>query len=497
MCATALSFSLGCSTSSSSTSGGDGSQGAGDTQLSGNYTYTMGGSFFGLQSGNGFYQRAGTFVADGNGHIAGGSDDFVQNSSAVTSAVSGSYSIASDGTGLMMLVIGGVQLQWAISVVSSSRATLIELDAFATGNGAAMLQTTSTFTSPPSGTFVFHLHSFQGVSASDDAVSEVGCMTITTTSGTTTVSGNADVARSGQFSSTTFSGALTAPDSTGKGTLSFSDAEGFLSTYFYYVIGSSTLNILETDVDQNGPHFGIGAADMQSGAPFSLASLQNQFVFFSSGDTQTTLLGVVTTGVFSTDGNGNVLSGSYDSVPDGVLVANAPLGGTYDVSPKGRAEINLTTNVSGLTSLSYVAWIVGPGRAFYVVNIPGRAEDGTLEQQSGSPFSNSSVKGQYAFFMFGHDSLSPPLVDRLGVATFDGSSSLTLTNYFINREGSRSQTNVPAVNYSVAANGRVTAAIPGITSALVGYVVSDSSISFILEDPQAEIAGGFALQSQQ
>jgi hypothetical protein len=486
----------GCSSTSSSTSGGTPSGGKfSNANLSGSYTYTMGGSFFGLGSGNGFYKRAGTFAADGNGHITSGSDDFVQGSAPVTNTISGSYSIAGDGTGLMTLVIGGVQLQWAISMVSDSRATLIEFDAFATGNGSAVLQTTSAFTSPPNGTFVFHVHSFQGTSASEDAVSNIGSMTISTTSGTTSVTGDEDVVRSGTFSSTTFTGSLTAPDATGKGTLSLTDAEGFSPTYFYYVIDANTLSLLETDVNQNGAEFGIGEADMQSGAPFGLGSLNNQFVFFSSGDTQTTLLGVVTVGVFSTDGNGNITGGSYDSVPDGNPVANATLGGTYDISPKGRATINLTTTAPGLSSLPYVAWMVSPSLAYYVVNIPGRAEDGSIEQQSGSPFSNSSVNGQYSFFMYGHDALSPPLVDRLGVSSFDGKSSLTLSDYFVNRGGSRNQTNAAAVTYSVAANGRVTAAIPGITSALVGYVDSSGSVAFILEDPQVEVAGGFTLQA--
>jgi hypothetical protein len=57
--------------------------------LKGNYTYAMGGALV----GGSVYQEAGTFVADGNGHIVSGNDDFVQGT-IVSQTFVGSYDIA-------------------------------------------------------------------------------------------------------------------------------------------------------------------------------------------------------------------------------------------------------------------------------------------------------------------------------------------------------------------------------------------------------------------
>jgi hypothetical protein len=483
-------FAMGCSSTHTSTSSDSGpGNGFTNASLKGNYIYSIGGSYFGTAGDNGFYQRQGTFVADGNGHINSGTDDFVQGSTPATSSVTGSYTIQSDGTGLLMLNVGTMQLQLAFTMTSSSRLTMIEFDSFASGSGGAVLQTTSAFTSTPSGTFIFHVHSFQSNTGARLAISSVGSMTVVKGS----VTGNEDVIRTGVFSSTTLTGSLSAPDATGKGSLTLTDAEGFTSTYFYYVIDSQTLDLLQTDSDSNGPHFGAGRAEAQSATPFNDASLKNGFAFSSTGDTQITLFGVVTVGAFTSDGNGNIVSGSYDSVPDGVPITNVPLTGAYSVEPTGR--LTITLNPEGLSPIPDVAWMVSSSRAFFLVNIRGRAEDGTMDQQLSTSFSNSSLSGQFSFSMFGHDAKSPPHLDRVGVATFDGTSTLTLTNYFVNRGGSRNQTKSPGVTYAVASNGRVSASISGLTNALVLYLISNRSGNLLLQDPNTEVSGVMAQQS--
>src|SRR5919197_2743810 len=101
-----LSLAIGCTSTSSSI---DPHGNFTNANLKGNYAYLLSGSRFGQSSGNGLFQEAGTFVADGNGHITGGSDDYMQGT-LVTQPVSGSYSIAADGTGTINLSIAGRQL---------------------------------------------------------------------------------------------------------------------------------------------------------------------------------------------------------------------------------------------------------------------------------------------------------------------------------------------------------------------------------------------------
>jgi len=468
------------------------SRGQSNALLKGSYTYEMSGSFFGLGSGNGPFERAGTFVADGNGHITGGSDDFVQGLNPVTTAISGTYAVASDGTGAMVLVVGSTQLEWVFTLTSSSQLTLVEFDSFASGTGGAFLQDPAALGQTPQGAFAFRTQSFQSDYAAQSAVSSVGSMNINGSA----IVGNEDVARNGTLGSFTMTGSLIAPDSTGKGSMSLSDSEGVVDTFFYYVIDSSTINMLEIASNSTGEvNFGTGRLRSQTGTPFSNSSLQNQFVLFGTGSGQTSSFGVVSVGVFSSDGNGNITDGSYDSVVNGVALSDSALSGSYTMGSNGRATMTLTGPAAGTATV--VAWMVDSSFAFYLSVSSSGTQAGTFNQQDGSPFSNGSLNGQFVFSMYGYDNSTPALVDRVGVASFDGNTSLTLTNYFVNRGGVRSQTSANAATYNVSTNGRVTTSINGVSNNIVMYLISTGNAYLIVEDPNTQVAGGITQQTLQ
>jgi hypothetical protein len=458
-----------------------------DIVIKGSYTYSMSGGFFGSNGATTYYQRNGSFVADGQGRILSGSDDLLENGTLVTSPITGVYQVAGDGTGLMLLTIGSTQLQWAFSVTSNSEFTVLEFDSFASGMGGAFLQDPGSSTQMPNGTFAFRTQSFQLTNASEPSSSTVGSITLNNGS----LSGNEDVLRSGSLSSLTVTGTVTTPDSTGKGSITLNDSGGVSSTYSYYVIDANTINLMQTGF----ANIGSGRMRTQLGGPFNNASLSNQFVLTGSGDTGSSIFGVVSVGVISSDGNGNITSGSYDSVLNGSTITNSTLAGTYDVAANGRATMNLTSSNGG--SVSEIVWLVSSTQAFYLVNDPSAPQVGTLDQQQGSNFSNSSLNGQFAFSMYGHDSQTLSAIDRVGVANFDGNNTLTLNNYFVNRSGTRLETSNSGIPYSVSSNGRVTASIDGVTTDLVMYLISNGSGYLILEDPNSEVAGGMTQQSLQ
>jgi hypothetical protein len=180
---TVLLLAVGCSSSHSNLIS-DPSNNQNNGRIKGNYIYTLGGSLSGVTGGScsycadGTFQRAGTFVSDGNGHITSGSDEFVQGSSPVTNAVTGSYTIANDGTGIILLTVGGAQLELAFAIASDSSLTWIEFDSFATGAGGARTRDLTALNSTPSGTFVFHVHSSLPNSGSQGSVATVGQLTI-------------------------------------------------------------------------------------------------------------------------------------------------------------------------------------------------------------------------------------------------------------------------------------------------------------------------------
>jgi hypothetical protein len=137
------------------------------------------------------YVRAGVLTADGNGNINAGLDDFSEGTPLTDTAFSGTYSIANDGTGSASLTFPTGTLTLALTLVSSSKVYIVEGDLLLTGGGVALLQTTSAFANPPSGTFVFRDHN---ENSSLGPIGAVGAMTVTAG----VVSGSEDVNQAGR-----------------------------------------------------------------------------------------------------------------------------------------------------------------------------------------------------------------------------------------------------------------------------------------------------------
>ena len=449
--------------------------------LKGNYTYTLGGTIFGLPQGYGTYHEAGFFVADGNGGLTG-VDDFTSGSNLISGSSNGSYAINGDGTGTMTLHTPGRQIQLAITMSSNMEVYLLEADTYATGAGGAFAQS-SAATLPLSGAYVFRVYSHVVGGASSSAV---GRMTVSGTS----ITGNEDVAQSGTAGSHTITGTLTQPDSNGRGTLSLTDDTGNTSNKVYYAVDSSRLDIIEADPGVVGE--GNGAA--QTGTSFTNASIQGGFVFRLAGDTASYIGGFNTVGAFASDGNGNITSGSLDSVVDGTTTTNESFTGTYSVDSSGRASISF----AGASPISAVAWMVDSTQAFFLYQAENAVAAGPLTQQQGDPFSAASLNGEYSFRLLGFNGQNPTAVGAVGVMTFDGKATATLTDFVVSRNGDLSQNAAVSGSYTMSSNGRaVTGPISGVSNSMVFYFTSATSGYILFTDPGTEIAGVNTMQQPQ
>jgi len=294
-----------------------------NASLKGQYVYQL----TGVDTAANF-REAGVFTADGNGSITGGRDDFAEGTTITSGSSTGTYNISNDGTGTFAISISdGRVLQLAVTLVSSSRVYLMVTQTFdlANGAGTAEKQDPAAFTATPSGTFTFRTHT---VSTAQGSSSTAGVFTV---SGGT-VSGSEDVNRAGALTSPTFTGSFNAPDTSGRGTGTFTDSANVTSSFIFYVVDAKSLRFFSTN---NGAP-GLGRAETQTGSPFANTSLAGSYAFGSSGDTNVSLAGAKTVGRFGAGGDGTISAGAFDSVEDGTQLTSLSFTGTYSTASNGR-----------------------------------------------------------------------------------------------------------------------------------------------------------------
>jgi hypothetical protein len=471
-----------------------------NASFKGSYVYEM----RGILSDNTPYREAGVITADGNGNITGGIDGFANpnNSGAIQSSasVTGTYTIANDGTGQILLgstglgTLAGVsQISLAVTLASTSQAQLMEADAFASGAGTAELQTATAISSAPNGTFVFRIH--QEVDAQTfTSASQVGFFTI---AGGSLSSGSMDqnLFQVTSSSLTLTAGSFSAPSTLGSGTASFTDSSPYTTNFFYYIVNSSKFVVLAS----NPGAVGSGSAELQTGAVG--AGLQGTYAFGSSGDDAVFNFRnqVATVGEFTGSG-ATISAGQLDALQDGqnysqdVAFTGAATTGTNNPSSQGRVLVTL--NESG-TSVPVIFWMVSPTRAFFLDNLTTRAEDGTADLQTSTSFSAATFKGQFAFLMNGIDT-SPEGLARVGTLQFDGSGRLTLVELANASQSGTGASNPGAMagTYQVGSGGRFTGTVSGGGNGLdlVGYAVSGSQAYLLQVDPGTNTSGTIQLQ---
>src|SRR5262249_10350608 len=144
-----------------------------------------------------------------------------------------------------------------------------------------------------------------------------------------------------------------------------------------------------------------------------------------------------TVGRFTADGASAISAGVYDSSQNLITASNVGFTGTYTVSAAGRA--NLALNPAS----DMILWMVSPTRAFFLMNNSTSVEDGTVDAQVGTPFSNASLNGTFGFMTDGYTFTSSQFntYDRVGLITADGSGGIGL-KYILNLTGTPSSTPV-------------------------------------------------------
>jgi len=242
-------------------------------------------------------------------------------------------------------------------------------------------------------------------------------------------------------------------------------------------------NIIEFDDKTGEGTRGSGILRAQDASSFSNEKLASGYAFGLSG------FGaagehLALAGMFTADGKGNIVGGSFDRNDAGTLTANSSkLVGTYSIpagSTTGRGTFN--TMLNG-TPFTFAAYMVSSGEMILAgvdqVSATNQITSGEALASAG-PFSNGTLAGSHILHetAMSRSGSNPGTRAMIGVLTFDGKNAGGVTGTLFNDEaGVNSTTNIlhGAATYSVdAGTGRITFAGVG-TDSPVGYIVHGAS----------------------
>lgn len=451
----------------------DAYNGPNDSLLNGHYAFLLEGF-----DPNGMVAAAGSFTADGSGHITNGLADFNDPAGLTADQTfTGTYQIGGNELGTMTITTDfGQTITFAFVVQANGNAKVIEFDDLTgrgtRGSGAIKKQDTTAFSAAKiAGDYAY---GFSGIDSTGAASAMAGTFQASGATGKLT-SGEYDFDDSGQVSAAQLFTGSDSVTTVGRGTLSFvTPSQGTLH-FTIYVVSATELFAVETDSVSGGSTLLSGSVLQQTGGgSFSAASLGNSSVVQMTGasgggsDAQAGLLTIPSSANFSlaTDEN---LNGTSQSNSES---------GTYTVESNGR--VTLTTTGSTAPVLYLVAQNQG-----FVVGTDGSAALGTFEPQAAGTFSNSSFSGTYATRNLAPVAAS--MIEQVFTATADGSGGFSATANVSAPSGITSSQSESA-SYSVAANGRVTLNFTSPAGATaVGYVVSATKVILVPQGSGAAV----------
>src|SRR5580704_14139853 len=429
---------------------------------------------------NGTVMIGGNFSADGNGNITSGEEDVNRFTGVVTgSSLTGFYSLGADGRGTMQLTATNSKLaqfisNYLLAIDSSGNLHIIENDTTG-GFSAANL----------SGNYAFEF------SGRDFLAAPAVLAGVVHADGSSTFTpGTADFNDASVYSSQlSLAGNFFMISSVeGQATMVFqpqTGAQQTLTLNFNFVSPQDIL-FMEVDTGTSTSPFPRISGEMllqNSSTQF------NQSVLQGSGIATGTGLDVANSTVFagilaSTLGDGNATL-SYTQNDAGTVTANS-LSGTYQVLQNGRVGF------TNLGSRLAAAYLIGPNQGF-IIGSDTAVTYGRLEQQTGAPYSDSSMQGSYA--LFAPKEADATVVNMIGQLDSTGSGTFSGTLDEFIPPGSPSMDLALSGSYTVAPDGSGTLTpnrINGFPVNLVLYVVSPSSVRMIptdlgLGDPQPQV----------
>jgi len=386
-----------------------------DSKFKGQYAFLFRGT-----DPAGLYEAAGSFSADGQGHISTGVEDINRVSGPLSNvSFTGTYAVQGDNRGSLTITSSLGTFTYAFALNSTgSIARMIETDSSGIRGAAVVkLQNPNAFsTSALTGGYTLNL------TGNDFAGGRIGVLGSVFPSGGGVIAGSSmDVNDAGNVLPTfvNFQGAYNVA-STGRGTLSL-NVSTFGSGKFnfaIYVVSATEFFLVSADILSSGNPLFSGSAVQQSGSPFSNKSFSGYSVFQQTGITG----GApdVSVGLLTYDGQGTVTI-QFDENAGGTVQIGNTLTGGYAVSLNGRTILNLVDSQTHLPSTA-IMYAISQNTAFIMDN-SATVRSGYLEAQLVvPPFGDADLVGNYTFASSTPAGTGIPVVS--GVANFDGNGNV-------------------------------------------------------------------------
>ncbi|HEY7402319.1 MAG TPA: hypothetical protein VIB39_02270 [Candidatus Angelobacter sp.] len=439
-----------------------------NASLSGPFAFSYTGS-----DATGFITVAGSFQADGAGHITSGMQD-LRNATSVATNVSttGTYTVRADGRGSATLNSSAGNSTIDFVLVASGHGFVTRFDSNATGSGTLDQQTTSAFSNTAlAGQFAFSLAGIDSVG------NPLGVAGIFTSDNAGNITGIDDSNDSGSvITNDPLTGTIPVASS-GRGTATINTVRG-TSTFAFYVVDTTHLKLVEIDSSLAL----AGDAFRQTG-PFSNASVSGPFAFTLAGADNLSVAPFATGGVLTSDGAGTITSGTQDFNDGGSLTTNVGLTGSYSIAANGRGTLSIVTTAGTFTFTIYPS----SGGVLVLETDIAFLTTGTALSQS-PPFTAGSFNGTYGMNFTG---VTPNGgLDSIAQFTADGASKFTGI-IDVNNAGGVTFGQPLSATFNVASSGRsvVTLQTPLGTQNMVFYAVSGTRAVFIELDTSVVAIG--------
>ena len=472
---------------------------------------------------SGFTAMAGSFLADGQGHIVSGVEDSDSFSTGVAKQVpfTGTYVVGPDGRTTVKVNVGsgsgvgqGTPQTWQLAMANFQHGELTRFDAGNTGSGTVDQQNLNGLTTALtalSGPYVFKVagadteffpQGMAGKFSANGAGSITGGTPILDVNNSSNPAGG--VSTADRSLAGTYTLDATFPGS-GRGTLTLTSATTASIQYAFYIVSttaseqSTQLHLVEIDTN-NYLAGDVFAAPTSSS--FNTASLASGNYPFTVGGTSPTGA-YAAGGVFISSGSGGT-SGLLDSNNAGTVTTDTTLGTcTYTVdATSGRIDLLLSTAsgtcAAGPTTQEFAMYQTAQGSAVMLELDATAITTGTAFVQAATP---AALTGSDSFGLAGqgifHNQPALSQQNLSGQVTWSGSEALSgnldINNFnavFLTDPIFTTGTKLLTLD---AASGRGTATIQGMNPNVtynVAYYVINGNTALLLDTDTTHVLIG-------